>query len=92
MKLMGRVWTRAALVATFALSMSTHSFADEIEVNFPIYVEKFKVEAKERGLDLYDVDGFVESKGQRFVVYTYKPVTLEQLETIKTATWKSMRQ
>lgn len=76
------------LLAIFGCSISS---ATEINIPFPVYADQFKVDAKERGFDLYDGDGFVENKGDNFKVFTYKAVTDEQLEIIKDLTWKNMR-
>ncbi len=67
------------------------SFADEIGVPFAIHVEDFKADALEHDFDLYDGDGFIQNKGSRFVVYTYKRVTPEQLSLITELTWKHLR-
>lgn len=77
--------------ATLILLSVGTSFGDEIQIPFPIRVEPFKAEAKERGLDLYDQDGFVENRGGEFKVFTYHTVTPEQLELIQELTWKHLR-
>ena len=88
---MGRIWTRAAIVATFVLSMSFTSYADEVNIPFPIHVKPFIKECKAQGFDLNDVDGFIENKGGEVIIYTYKPVSIEQLEKFKMLTWKHIR-
>ncbi len=87
MKLMGRV----VGVILLALSMSTLSLADEVNIPFPIHVKPFIKECKKQGFDLNDVDGFVENKGGKVIIYTYKPVSIEQLEKFKMLTWKHIR-
>ena len=71
--------------------LSCVAYADEIQVGFPINVEEFKSYTKARGFDLDDKDGFIENKGQNFVVYTYHTVTTEQMEIVKDATFKNLR-
>ncbi len=78
------------LAMVFLLGCSL-SHATEVRVPYGIYVEQFKKESKEKGFDLNDVDGFIQNKGNNFVIYTYKPITDEQLELIKDLTWNNMR-
>ena len=94
MKLMGRVWIRGAALATFALSMSILSFADEIKIPFGVYIDAFKTECKSKGLDLYGTqksNGFVTDEASNFSVFTYHTATPEQMEIVKEATWKNIR-
>lgn len=94
MILTGRVWIRATLVATFALSVSFTSFADEVEIPFGIYAEEFKAEVLREGLDLSgsrESKGFVEDRGGSFKVYTYKTASLADLDIIKNAAFKAIR-
>lgn len=79
-------------ILTILLSLGCSlSFADEIRIPVSVKVDDFKNECKKSGFDLNEVDGFVENKGQRFIVYTYKSVTDQQLEIIKDAAWKTKR-
>lgn len=77
--------------ALILLMGCSFSFADEIQIPFAIHVDQFKKDAKEAGFDLYDGDGFVENKGGRFVVYTYKTISFENLRLLKELTWKNLR-
>jgi len=82
------------LVFSWAILLSSLSFADEIKVPFAIYVEEFKAEAKEKGFDLYEKresDGFIVSRGAEFSVFTFKEATPEQLELIKFLAFKHQR-
>ena len=77
-----------------ALSMSFTASADEIQIPFSVYMEKFKTECKTNGLDLYGNDnsnGFVADKGSSFTVFTYRTCPPEQLGIIQEATWKTLR-
>ena len=70
------------------------SFADEIEIPFAVHMDKFMEDCVTDGLDLYGRDlsqGFVENKGSRFIVYTYKQATDKQLDIIKTSTFNNLR-
>lgn len=86
MKLLGIAGTVLGL-----LTISSISFADEIRIPQAVYIDKFKAYTKEHGIDLNDVDGFVENHGQNFKVFTYKNMTSEQLDIIKDATFKNLR-
>ena len=97
---MRRNWTRASTAkiiiatATFFCFMGSLSFADEIEIPFAVHMDKFMEECSANGLDLYGRDssqGFVENKGSRFIVYTYKMATDEQLSIIKDSAFKNLR-
>lgn len=84
----------AIIVLILAIVAVPYSFSDEVRVPFAIYLEDFKAEAKENGFDLYDTresHGFIENKGGRFTVCTYRSVTQEQLDLIKELTWKHLR-
>lgn len=94
MKIMERVWTRVLLLTTFTLSMSLFSYADEIQIPFPVYMDEFKAECKKQGLDLYgnrDSKGFVQDKASNFSVFTYHTATPDELTVIQEATWKTFR-
>jgi len=85
---------RVAVIMLGALLAAPYSFSDQIKVPFAIYVEEFKAEAKELGLDLYDTkesDGFIENHGSNFTVCTYKPVKKEIFDVITKLTWKHLR-
>jgi hypothetical protein len=95
MILTGRIWKRAAIVATFVLSVSFNSNADEIEIPFGLYAEDFKAETLKQGLDLSgsrESRGFVEDKGGHFKVYTYRTAKPEELEIIKNVAFKTIRE
>lgn len=77
-----------------AMLFSFSAFADEVNIPFAINKTKFLEETKSLGLDLYDnetSDGFIKNEGQKFIVYTYKTITVEQLNIIKDCTFKSLR-
>ena len=65
-------------------------FADELTIPFPCYPKKIQEKFAEYGmkLDLSGNDrtsdswGFLENKGAEFIIYTYKPVTKEELSII----------
>jgi hypothetical protein len=83
-----------SLVVVCFASVMPSSQADEVRIPFAVYVEDFKKDAKEQGLDLYDnrnSDGFIQNKGQEFYVFTYKPISMEHLDLIKELTWKHIR-
>ena len=70
------------------------SFADQVEIPFPIYVGDFVKDAMEHGLDLSDsrtADGFIKNEGQKFIVCTYRPVTKQELKLIQELTWRNLR-
>lgn len=86
MKSLGVVILAGVLVITPSIS-----FADEVHIGFPVKLEQFKAYTKERGFDLNDKDGFVENKGQEIVVYSYHTMTPQQMEIVKDATFKNLR-
>ena len=76
------------------LMVAVPSLADEIEIPFAINKNAYIQEALEKGLDLTDGDnahGFIDNRGSRFIVCTYRTATIEQLELIKNLTWKHLR-
>ncbi len=81
-------------IVGFLLAVAIPSFGDEIEVPFSIYKQDFINDALQQNFDLTDgrdAHGFIQSRGNHFTVYTYKRATNEQLELIKTLTWKHLR-
>lgn len=82
----------AVLIAT--LATAPLSFADGVIIPGSIKVERFKQLMKEHGMDLYggdDADGEIQNSGTKMKVVTYKPVTLEQMETMKEVATLSLR-
>lgn len=91
MKLAGRGVVMAIMAVLFSASLS---LADEIVIPFGVYMDEFKAECKKNGLDLYgnrDSNGFVTDRAAEFSVFTYKQATVEQLDVVKEATWKTIR-
>lgn len=86
------MWTRVAiLIGIISMVALTPCLADELIVPFGVHVEEFKAEALERGLDLYDGDGFVENKGMKIHIFTYKFAEINTLNLIKELTAKHRR-
>ena len=77
------------------------SYADELEIPVSVYVDDFKEAMLERGYNLYPCDskdcsqkqsvGFVENKGQNFVVHTYKPASIELLYAVRDTAFENVR-
>lgn len=70
------------------------SFADGVVIPVSIKVEAFKKEMKSKGMNLYggdDADGEIQNYGTSMKVITYKSVTMNQLELIKNAAFKTVR-
>ena len=86
-----RVAVLGVFLSFFTLGAVTYSYADEIEVPLAIHVKPFIEDCKSRGLDLNDVDGFVENKGSRVVVYTYGSIGINTLDLIKDMAFKHRR-
>jgi len=82
------------LAVLAAVGSHTPCFADEVEVPFSVYAERFQAEAKEKGLNLScadEADGCIKTNGTFFVVMTYKPLTEKGRELIKELSFKHMR-
>ena len=97
---MSRNWIRIATVKplliaiTFFLLIGSTSFADEINIPFAVNMKEFKWDLKQHGLNFYGdkkAIGFIEDKGSRIVLYTYKRIKTEDMETIKNVMWKHVR-
>lgn len=83
----------AALIAT--LVVIPFAFADAVIIPGSVKVSKFKKIMKEFGMDLCgrdDADGLVEQRGTQIRVITYRPVTIEQMDWMKKAAQKSLRE
>lgn len=73
------------------LYLATNSFADKIQFPFSCYPKELQRVFAERGmkLDLSGNDrtpdswGFLRNEGAEFWLYTYRPVSTEDLELIK---------
>lgn len=84
------------LVGLILMVFSTSiAFADGVIIPLPIKVESFKKEMKSLGMDLSgddDADGYVENLGTSIKVITYRPVTIEEMDLIREAAIKTVRQ
>lgn len=85
-----------ALILTIGVGVGSTaiSYADGVVIPMSIKVEKFKKEMKHHGINLYggdEADGYIQNDGNKIKVITYKPVTMEQLELIKQAAFKTVR-
>lgn len=87
---------RLGLVVLF-LMIHTTSFADMVSIPFSCYPKKMQASFEKRGYKL-DLDGndrtedswgFIVNKGNKFEVYTYKPITVEELEMLREVTWET---
>lgn len=79
-----------ALMALCSLAQA----GDEIRMPFPVYVDEFKADLKERGLDFYDnkdSHGFIERSGGEVVINSYRQMTNEELSIIKDCYFKNLR-
>lgn len=76
------------------VASTTTALADGVIIPGSIKVEQFKEEMKSLGMDLYGTessDGEIQNKGTEIKVITYKPVTIEQMDWMKDAAKKSVR-
>lgn len=83
----------AALIAT--LVVIPFASADGVIIPGSVKVSKFKKIMKHLGMDLYggdEADGLVEEGGTQIKVITYRPVTIEQMDWMKEAAQKSLRE
>ncbi len=70
------------------------SFADGVIIPVSIKVDEFKKDMMDKGMNLYGgdkADGEIENKGTQIKIITYKPVTMEQMELMKTVAFKTVR-
>ena len=85
---------KVLVIIGLCLLIASPLLADEIEIPFAINKQTYVEEALQNNFDLTDgefADGFIESKGSRFVVYTYRQITPEQLDLLTKLTWKHLR-
>ena len=85
---------KVLVIIGLCLLIASPLLADEIEIPFAIYTQDFIEDALTKGFDLTDsrdAHGFIDNRGARFIVCTYKQVTMEQLDLIKNLTWKHLR-
>lgn len=90
---MNKIAVGLILMGVF-LGSTVISYADGVIVPFSIKVDSFKKEMKSHGMDLEgkdNSDGEIQNNGNSLKVITYRPVTMEQLEIIKQASIKTMR-
>ena len=85
---------KVLVIIGLCLLIASPLLADEVKISFPIYKQDFINEALENNFDLTDgrdAHGFIDNRGAKFIVCTYRRVTPEQLELIKNLTWKHLR-
>jgi len=71
--------------------ITTHAFADKLEIYFDCYPKEVQEMFHKRGykLDLSGNDrtrkswGFIVSEGSRYFIYTYKALTMDELDMVK---------
>ena len=76
------------------VALTTICLADEIRIPLSIKEKMFIEEMKRRGMDLShtdESDGHTAYTSDGFCVYTYRPVTKEQLVQIQEAAFKCVR-
>ena len=91
---MNKMVVGVILTIGVVVASTTIVFADGVVIPGSIKVEKFREEMKSHGMDLYgkdSSDGDIENKGNAIKVITYKPVTIEQMDWMKDAAAKSVR-
>ena len=79
------------LILLILISISVNAFADKIIVPFECYpdeiVERFEAKGYQLEPHEYFRDenswGFLKNEGSQYTIYTYKPVTKEELEDIR---------
>lgn len=79
---------------TLLLGSTSIVHADGVVIPVSTKVEQFKELMLENGMNLYggdDADGFIEDYGTKIKIITYKQVTIEQMELMKEAAFKSVR-
>lgn len=82
------------MLTVMSLLVPSLVHADEISVPFAIYVEDFRKDIKQNGMDLdggRESQGFVEERGGNFTVFTYKQATPKQLGLITDVAVRNMR-
>lgn len=70
------------------------SYSDEVIIPFAVYVDDFKTDMKNCGIDLYDdrhSDGFIKNEGTKITIFTYRSLTIDELQTIKDLCFKHHR-
>lgn len=82
------------MMATAIVFSTSIALADGVIIPGSIKVEEFKKIMLKHGMDLSggdDADGYVDNKGTSIKVITYAPVSIEQMELMKEAAFKSVR-
>ena len=82
---------RKIFIIIAILLITTSCFSDEIQVPFSVYPKKLQARFLEKGykLDLNANDreenswGFLESRGAKFSIFTYRQVTPQELNDIQ---------
>lgn len=83
-----------ALTTALIMFSASISYADGVVIPRGVKMTAFKSEMLKHGMDLScedNADGCVENNGNMIKVITYKPVSSEQLEWIKDAAFKTVR-
>lgn len=82
------------LIVGALISSTSISYADGVVIPMSIKVEAFKKDIKSHGLNLDggdEADGEIHNNGNSMKVITFKPVTPAQLELIKDAASRNVR-
>lgn len=80
------------------LLLTQVALGDEIKIGFECWPEQLQWKFAEYGLKVElsenkrenDSWAFIKNEGSRFIIYTYKPVTEEELEIIKKVIFEVM--
>lgn len=91
---MNKVLVGLILTIGVGVGSTSIALADGVVIPVSIKVQAFKKEIKSRGMNLDggdNADGFVEDAGNRIKVITYKPVSDKQMDLIKEAAFKTVR-
>lgn len=81
---------RIILLISFLLFFASSVFADKLMIPFDCYPLELQAKFAEHGLklDLNGIErtedswGFLINEGSRFIIYTYQPITSEELTLI----------
>lgn len=84
---------KVILLILLTTLLSVNSFAEKFTIPFSCYPKEIQKKFEERGmkLDLNGNDktpesfGFIQNEGREFVIYTYKDLSDEDLERMRSA-------
>ena len=82
------------IATLFSISLYSNAFADEIQIPFAVKIDAFKKECLRNGIDFYGNDesmGFIENKGGRIIIYTYKSFDKKKLEIVQKSAMRNLR-